>query len=265
MKIFLKSNRKYFILEKNNFFQYFYQSKKGSINSFSDEKNFSNNRQFLLGNRCKYKKILNSISSKIVFSFSDILSSAIWEQLSGRTIRTFLCYHSQPLKLFFSFDYTLIVILTKKNVLIYNIFDGNLLYNIPLEQSILSTHQLVKGFPLVIISQKYGNFFVLNYQKGYFIKKFVSLGTEFSPDGTVNCCLNYCLKTSRSLRLNSFSDKNFLNFHLLEKHSFNKKKNENENLLVNINFKYLKFQNLIFFLGTKFYMWDFFSRLVIFN
>lgn len=265
MKIFLKSNQKYFKFERKMFYQYIYLSKKGTIISFFVNENFSNNRKFLLGNRCKYKKILNSISSKIVFSFSDILTSNTWENLSSRTIRTFLFYPSFPLEIFFSLDYTLIVILTKKNVLIYNIFDVNLLHNIPMGKTLPIALQLIKGFPLLVIFQKYGGFDVLNYQKGYFIKKLGLLGSNFFPDGILNCRLNYCLKKSRSSSLNTFSDKIFFNFNLLGKYFSIRKKNGNECFFGNIKYNGLHLQNIILMLGINFYILDFFSGVVIFK
>ena len=258
-------NKKYLKLKNIKLLKNINELKINSIISLEDKKNFSNQRKFFVGN---HRELLGGEflrTSKIFFSSSDILFSRIWETASGRLIRNLVFYHDFPKKVFLTIDFDFLVILTKKSILIYNFFNGIILHTVSFEAKFPINFQIIKEFPLILILGKNDKLFILNYKKGYFIKKPLSIGNSFFPNGNNKGCLFYCLKNNKSLSLHDFLKRTYLKFKFPENNFWYPKNIKFEKFIFTNQFKNINYTSFLYISNTIIYLWDFYSKLVVLN
>jgi hypothetical protein len=257
--------QKYFFLKKiKNNKQFTNQFKKNNIILIVDEKNLTNKPKIIFGSQGKINNVLKFMSSKIVFFSQNNFICKTWEVVSGRTLRTFSFLPDFPKKLFLCNTSSVIVMLTAKYILIYCLRTGNILLSIPIKTVFPLTVQTSRRFPVIIFFTKLNNFYILNYQKGYFIKKTRSFDQNCHFNGNINERREFFKNNFNSLSFVSFFNENFHRFRTLEVplNEFSSNmviKSENNKTYHFIFQSFVLLKN-----GKRFHMWDFFTNLLVF-
>jgi hypothetical protein len=74
-----------------------------------------------------------------------------------------------PKGTFINCKYNIIGIISKKNLLIFELSKGAILYSLLIQPIFPIKFQLIKNLPLVIINDKSDKIQIIDYQKGYFL------------------------------------------------------------------------------------------------
>ena len=153
---------------------------------FLDDINKSNKPIFLFGPNFKIVDIKSTMSSKVIISFSKESFVQFWESGSGRLIRTVGITPVFPKRTFINSKYNIFGIVSKKNLLIFELSNGALLFSLLIQPIFPIKFQLIKNLPLVIINDKSDTIQIIDYQKGYFLKKF-----DLNPQNVFLNGINY--------------------------------------------------------------------------
>lgn len=267
MKNSSTSNPKYHLLRKeNNFFPYIDQDKKNSIIRLFDKNNFTNAPKLFIGNICDSKNILKIIGSRILISFSDKKFPILWEIASGRPMRLVKIPYNKPQKTFYDCKFGLLIIIMIKNMVVYSTINSITFSSISIDPVFPLNIQWIKKFSAIIIFSKPYNLCIINYKKGYLLRKFDGNYPNIFPNGVISNFNYYFLKNKKSLKVYSISKKSFNNFNLVFKRNLNFRIRYLKEIISNSSSNFLIYSyTVLLFLDKKFYSWDFLTRLLICN
>ena len=232
---------------------------------FLDDINKSNKPIFLFGPNFKIVDIKSTISLKIVISFSKEFFLQFWEASSGRLIRTVGITHLFPKGTFINCKYNIIGIISKKNLLIFELSKGAILYSLLIQPIFPVKFQLIKNFPIVIINDKSDTIQIIDYQKGCFLKKFDSNRQNVFLNGINYDTMEYFFKNIKSVIISGLSKPRFFKLNFTENHLLDIKKFEIQEILLNIVFIRIFNFNMLIIFNQNYYLWDCIVRLIILN
>lgn len=115
--------------------------------------------------------MLNIVSSKVIASSSNNLCFNLWESNSGRSIRNTTLIKEIPQKMIACYHFDRIITITIKKLLIHTLNNGSLFYSLSINPILHTVIQIMKDFPQILILSKSDKCFILDYQKGYLVKK----------------------------------------------------------------------------------------------
>jgi hypothetical protein len=264
MKNFLHVSLKLMGLKiKKNFFRRNLGENKNIF--FLNDINKSNKPIFLFGPNFKIVDIKSAISSKILISFSKESLLQFWESCSGRLIRNVGIIRVFPKCTFINCKYNIIGIISKKNLLIFELSNGANLYSLLIQPIFPIKFQLIKNLPLVIINDKSDKIQIIDYQKGYFLKKFDSNRQNVFLNGINYDKMEYFFKNKNSVIILGLSKPKFCKLNFTENHFLDVKKFEIQEILFNIVFIRIFNSNMLMIFNQNYYLWDCIVRLIILN
>lgn len=261
------SNQKYYLIRKeNNFFPYIDQNKENSIIRIFDKNNFTNAPKLFIGNVYDFKNLLKIIESRILISFSDKKFPILWEIASGRLIRMVRIPYSKPQKTFYDCKVGLLIIIMIKKLIVYSTINSITLNSISIDPVFPLNIQWIKKFSAIVIFSKPSNLCIINYKKGYLLRKFDVNYSNIFLNGVIGNFNCYFLKNKKSLTVYSISKKSFNSFNLIFMRNLNSRIRYLKEFIFNSSSNFLFYSYIVLlFLDKKSYSWDFLTRLLIFN
>jgi len=264
MRYLFQKKKKYIFLKKrNSCFQKIFHSQKGTILCFFDKNNISNIPRLLFGYNCKTTAMLNIVSSKVIASSSNNLCFNLWESNSGRSIRNTTLIKEIPQKMIACYHFDRIITITIKKLLIHTLNNGSLFYSLSINPILHTVIQIMKDFPQILILSKSDKCFILDYQKGYLVKKIYKNHSIFFPDAIFNRSEKYCLKAPNSINFLGMGKFSQFVYYLTENYNFKKKIVAIKKLIFNILFNYTSFSGILLLNKNKF-LWEVNSGLLVY-
>jgi hypothetical protein len=230
-----------------------------------DDLNKSNKPILLFGPNLKIVDIKSAMSLKVIISFSKESFVQFWESGSGRLIRTLGIAPIFPKETFINSKYNIIGIISKKNLLIFELSNGVILFSLLIQPMFPIKFQLIKNLPLVIINDKSDTIQIIDYQKGYFLKKFDSNPQNIFLNGINYDTKEYFFKNINSVNILGLSKPKFFKLNFTENHTLDIKKFEIQEILLNVNFTHIFNFNMLLIFNQNYYLWDSIARLIILN
>jgi hypothetical protein len=267
MKKLMKLNHKYLIFKKKSFcLKNSYKCVNSIVTCLVDKVNLSNTPRYFIGDIDVSTNLLEIISSKIIISFSDKLPTVMWEIISGRSLRNIFKPCGAPKKMFYDGRLGLIITISIKKILVYSINRSTSLNSVPVEPIFPLKVQLIRKTSTLVIFGKPNHFYFINYQKGYFIRKFEPNSSSALLNGIGYRSNDYFLVNKQSINLYSVYRKSFRNFSLTRKRYLNFGITDLKNVILNSPSKYFDHLNISIVLSVKkYYLLDYLTRLLLFD
>jgi|NorSeaMetagenome_1021524.scaffolds.fasta_scaffold13702_4 hypothetical protein len=266
MSNFPEKSPKFFDLKPKKCFFKLNNSFKKNFNVYLlDEINISNKSKILFGPRYNFTNIQRTISSKVVIlSFKKSLLQ-FWETYSGRLIRSIGVFPVYPKKTFINYNFNIIGIFTKKNLLIFELSTSFLLHSLSIRSPHPIRFQLIQNVPLVILINTFNKVQIIDYRKGCILKTLDLKNNNLFLDGINYDTIEYFSKNIISLNILHLSKPKFNKLNFTQNANSDEKKIKIQEVSINILPTSIFYSNILLILNRNYYLWDRNTRLVILN